>query len=286
MIQEKEVKDYVKEILKKFYDILYKKRIDKGKLLLDEEMIFQAIKDPTKGDIKIIVIYDNVFHIFIESKRHANTYFVVMNDLEAGRFTDRRPFDYYLYSSDPKENYNLYLASISDIETIQKSKELENKWQFYSIELGISQPPLQEKEEIPENIDILDWDKKWEIYKKLSDFDPRKKELQKQLYGFTIKYKKYKQPIEEEKFLLIDPFKINEFIGMITRDIYPINLRNVLRRDYKKEHQKLVEYAKSVLESLNEEVQNRKERFQDSEDYKEYLKNIEKEIFRQINLLE
>lgn len=286
MVQEIEVKDYVKEILKKFYDILYKKRIEKGKLLIDEEIIFQSIKEPTKGDIKIIVIYDKIFHIFIPSKRHADSYFVIMNDLESNMYTDRRPYDYYISSSDPKENYNLYLASMSDINILQRASNSENKWQFYSIELGISQPPLQKKEEIPENIDILDWDSKWNIYKKLSEVDSRKKELQKQFFGFSIKYKKYKQEVEEEKFFIMEPFKINEIIGMIAREIYPINLRNVLRRDYKKEHQKLVDYTKSVLESLNQQVQNRKNRFNNSEDYKEYLKNIEKEIFRQINLLE
>jgi hypothetical protein len=73
---------------------------------------------------------------------------------------------------------------------------------------------------------------------------------------------------------------------MIARDIYPINLRNVLRRDYKKDHENLVAYAVKVLNTLNSEVQQRKEAFNNSQDYLEYLKNIEKEIFRQISLLE
>ncbi len=285
MVQQNEVKEYVKEILKKYYDILHKKRIDKGKLLIDEEIIYQAIQNPLKGDIKIIVIQDKIYHIFIESKRHANYYFVVMNDLEAGHYIDRRPFDYYVYTTNPKENYNLYIASITDNNTIQQAKLFENKWEFYSIELGIFQPPQKEKESIPENIELLDADKQWEVFKKLSDHDPKKKELQKQFYGFRIKYKKYKQP-EEEVFLIIEPSRITEYIGMIARDIYPINLRNVLRRDYKKDHENLVAYVVKVLNTLNSEVQQKKQAFTNNSDYLEYLKSIEKEIFRQISLLE
>jgi len=285
MVQQNEVKEYVKEILKKYYDILHKKRIDKGKLLIDEEIIYQSIQNPLKGDIKIIVIQDKIYHIFIESKRHANYYFVVMNDLEAGHYIDRRPFDYYVYTNNPKDNYNLYIASISDNNTIQQAKLFENKWEFYSIELGIFQPQQKEKESFPENIELLDADKQWEVFKKLPDQDPRKKEIQKQFYGFRIKYKKYKQS-EEEVFLIIEPSKITEYIGMIARDIYPINLRNVLRRDYKKDHENLVAYAVKVLNTLNSEVQQRKEAFNNNQDYLEYLKSIEKEIFRQISLLE
>ncbi len=286
MIQEKEVKNHVKENLKKLYDSLLDKRIKRGKLLQDEEIIFQAIKDPTKGDIKITVIYDNDFHIFIESKRHNNTYFIVMNDKEAMKYNDRRSYDYYLYSSDPNENYNLYLASINDMEILKNSKNFENKWQFYSIELGIYQPKSQEKEIIPDNIEQLDWDQKWTVYKKLSDLDPKKHELKNQLFGFHLKYKKYKETKEEERFILIEPPRIIELVGMIPRDIYPINLRNVLRRDFKKEHIALINYTKHVLESFLNEVQNRKKLFNNSYDYIEYLNALEKEIFRQINLLE
>ncbi len=285
MIQEKEVKDYVKEILESYYQSLEQKRKNKGKLLQDEEIIYQAIKDPTRGDIKILVIYDSILHVFIESKRHPGSYFSVMNDLEARRFIDRRPFDYYIFNSDPKNNYNLYLCSASDNQLILKSKEFNNKWQFYSIELKMFKPIEKNKEIIPENLDNLSLDQKWDVFKKLPELDPRKKELQKEFYGFKLKYKKYKQPAEEEKFLLIEPHKIKELVGMISREIYPINLRDVLRRDYKKEHIQLIDYTKNILNSFLEEVQRRKNLIS-KEDYLEYLKTIENEIQRQILLLE
>lgn len=286
MIQEKEVKHHVKENLKKLYDSLLDKRIKKGKLLQDEEIIFQAIKDPSKGDIKITVVYDNDFHIFIESKRHNNTYFSVMNDKEASRFSDRRPFDHYIYSSDPNENFNIYIASINDMEILKKARNSQNIWQFYSIELGIYQPKLQEKEVLPENIELLEWDQKWDIYKKLPDIDPRKQELKNQLFGFNLKYKKYKETNEDERFILIEPVRVTELVGMIAREIYPINLRNVLRRDYKKEHIALITYTRHILENFFNEVENRRKLFNNSFDYIEYLNALEKEILRQINLLE
>ncbi|MFN3604140.1 MAG: hypothetical protein ACK4UJ_05490 [Leptonema sp. (in: bacteria)] len=281
---ETEVKNYLREIIKKYFEILTKKRIQRGKLILEEEMIYESLRNPKKGDVKIILIFDKKYQIFFEDKKHPKSYLSLMNDEEAGIFPERRAIDYYIsIPNHPKENYNLYLTTPRDREILKNTKE--NIWEFYSLELEIVENFELPKEEIPENVDTLSWDDKWKIYRKLNELDNRKKELHKQLFGFKIKYKKYKSP-EEEKNFIIDPGSVTQIVGMISREIYPPNLRTVLRRDYKREHQQLLEYTKKILTQLSELVQEKKSLFKNSSHYIEHLESIEKEISRQISLLE
>lgn len=278
-----ELKNHLKEVIKKFYQLLEKKRIQRGKLLVEEELIYDALRNPKKGDVKIIVILDKVYHIFFESKKQKDNYLSLMNDVEAKFYPERRPLDYYAGSNQPEENYNLYIPSLSDLNLIKETKD--NRWEFYSIELEIIEYFEKPKEEIPKNIEELNWDEKWKIYGKLNEFDPRRKELQKLFFGYRLKYRRYKST-EEERVIIIEPGEIISKVGMIAREIYPLNLRIVLRRDFKKEHQELSEYTKKVLNKLSEIIQERKKNFTNSYQYIEYLQNIEKEIYRQINLLE
>ncbi len=288
MFQEKEIKAYVKEKIEKLLTILENKKIRRGKLLQDEEIIYQSLKNPFKGDIKLLVVIDNnKTHIFIEDKRHVDSYFVIMNDKEANSYSARRAVDYYSFTNIPEENYNIYLISQQDNREIIQNPKFQ-KIKFYSIELGLvdvnfSEVPKSEID-INANIDSLDWDQKWELFKKLSDYDPRKKELMKDLFGFNLRFKKYKMP-EDLYYFIIEPMRIREIVGMVVRDIYPVNLRVVLRRDYIKEHNELVKYAKSVLEELKEQVEIKKNNFKNSSDYMLYLSKIEEEIQYQINQL-
>lgn len=278
-----ELKNHLKDVIKKFYQILERKRIQKGKLLVEEELIYESLRNPKKGDVKIIVILDKVYHIFFESKKQKDSYLSLMNDVEAKFYPERRPLDYYVGSNQPEENYNLYIPSISDLNLIKEPKE--NRWEFYSIELEIIEHFEKPKEEIPKDLEALNLDEKWKIYVKLDEFDPRKQELRKLFFGFKLKYRRYKSP-EEERMIIIEPEEIVSKVGMIAREIYPLNLRIVLRRDFKKDHQELSEYTKKVLNKLSEMVQERKKNFTNSVQYIEYLQNMEKEIYRQINLLE
>ncbi len=281
-----EIKSDIKEIIKKYYLILEKKRIQRGKLLAEEEVIYNSIRNPKNGDVKIIVFFNNnhSYQIFFENKKHPDSYLSLMNDLEAGYYPERRALDHYVYNSQaPKENYNLFLASPDDIRILKQ--ERNNIWKFYSAELGIVETDELPKEEIPKDFNSLSWDEKWNLYLKLNDFDTRKKELHKLFFGFTLKYKAYKSK-EEEKFLIIEPKTVQEKVGMIARDIYPINLRSILRRDYMKEHQEIKNYTIQILNQLNQIVQQKKSYFKNSNSYIEYLDSIQKEIQRQILLLE
>lgn len=285
MIQEYEAKSHVKNVLRKYYFGLETKRSNRGKLLIDEEMFYHALKEPTRGDVRIIVILENTYHVFLESKRHAKTFFAVMNDIEASHYPDRRPYDYYLISSEPSENYNLYIASFSDLNMIDNAREFVNMLQFYSIVLELFQPVIKMQEEKKEIPALTEEDQKWQRFLKMSPFDPQKRELEQHFFGFTVKYRKFKQK-EEEKRMLIPPLKVKELIGMIARDIYPLNLRVIIRKDYKEEHQELINYIKQVLRNIEFQVDERRKLFQASKDYIEYLNAIKKEIQYQIQQLE
>lgn len=292
MLQEREIKEHVKEVLRKYYQSLTTKKNQRGKLLIDEEMIYNAIREPSRGDVKIVVLVDKSYHVFIESKRHAKSYFCVMNDTEAYQYTDRRPYDYFVSSPDPNQNYNLYIASVFDLNMLDNAKEKVNKLSFYSMILGILKPVGQDTQyndksqgEKRENIELAEGDLKWQHYRKLSDLDPKKKELEEYFFGFRLKFRRYKQPEEERKIIIL-PTKIKEMVGMIARDIYPLNLRNVLRKDFQKDHESLVRYTIQVLSNLNDLVNEKRKNVKQSNEYIKYLDELEKEINYQISLLE
>lgn len=275
----------VKETFLGLLESFEKKRLSGRRLVSDEELIYNSLKNPKLGDVKIIVFPGPPIQIFVNNRRDPDSPFAVMDGQQRRDFIERRPVE------ELKDNEllpALYLISYTDRETL-KNPSLE-RIEFYSVFLGLIEQ--QEEQRLPPGHELLErpyetlnYSEKMTLSKVLAKADPLRNRIKIELFDFSLKYARYKQS-EEQRIISIPPDQIAEHIGQLSRDMYPPNLRTILLRDFPKEHDRICGYVKDRLESLARLITGRLDL--DNGQYSSYLRQVQQSItdqIRQIDML-
>ncbi len=248
------VEQKVKENLQGLLEYFEKKRRSGRAMISDEEIIYNSLKNPRLGDIKVIVFPGPPVQIFLSNRRDPNSPFAVMDAAERRNFIERRPLD----EIDDSESLPcLYLISYSDREMMRNSDI--PRVEFYSIYLNLSGEAPAQKEEVDirsKPYDSLDYSERMNLYRSISAVDPLRERIARDLFDFSIQYARYKQP-EKQQTLRIPPEQVNEYLGQFSRDMYPKNLRMVLLRDFPADHEHYCKYVKDRMTALSGIVQSR-----------------------------
>lgn len=248
------VEQKVKENLQGLLEYFEKKRRSGRAMISDEEIIYNSLKNPRLGDIKVIVFPGPPVQIFLSNRRDPNSPFAVMDAAERRNFIERRPLD----EIDDSESLPcLYLISFSDRE-MMRNPDIP-RVEFYSIYLNLSGEAPAQNEEVDirsKPYDSLDYSERMNLYRSISAVDPLRERIARDLFDFSIQFARYKQP-EKQQTLRIPPEQVNEYLGQFSRDMYPKNLRMVLLRDFPADHEHYCKYVKDRMTALSGIVQSR-----------------------------
>ncbi|MBW7856771.1 MAG: hypothetical protein H3C43_00330 [Leptonema sp. (in: Bacteria)] len=277
------VEQKVKEVFIGLLESFEKKRLSGRKLVSDEEIIYNSLKNPKLGDVKVTVFPGPPIQIFINNRRDPDSPFAVMDSQQRRDFIERRAVE---ESKDNDIAPALYLISFNDRETL-KNPNLE-RVEFYSVFLGLVDD--QEEKRLPPGHELLDRpyeslnpSEKMILLNVLAKADPIRNRIKTELFDFSLKYARYKQS-EEQRIVTIPPDQIAEHIGQLSRDMYPQNLRTILLRDFPKDHDRICNYVKDRLESLNRLITGRLDL--DDGQYSYYLRQIQQSIVDQIRQID
>lgn len=72
------VEQKVKEILQGLLEYFEKKRLSGRKMISDEEIVYNSLKNPRLGDIKVLVFPGPPVQVFLSNRRDPNSPFAVM----------------------------------------------------------------------------------------------------------------------------------------------------------------------------------------------------------------
>lgn len=248
------VEQKVKENLRGLLEYFEKKRRSGRAMISDEEIVYNSLKNPRLGDIKVIVFPGPPVQIFLSNRRDPNSPFAVMDAAERRNFIERRPLD----EIDDSESLPcLYLISFSDRE-MMRNPDIP-RVEFYSIYLNLSGEAPAQNEEVDirsKPYDSLDYSERMNLYRSISAVDPLRERIARDLFDFSIQFARYKQP-EKQQTLRIPPEQVNEYLGQFSRDMYPKNLRMVLLRDFPADHEHYCKYVKDRMTALSGIVQSR-----------------------------
>jgi len=220
-------------------------------LVKDEEIVLQSLMHPERGDVLVTVVKDHrELHIFLSNRRDVTSPFVVMDAHEMRRHPARRPVDSMHIPKE--ENRGLFLSSQQDRDLIQRHEA--DRADIYSIHFGIAEARVQPEYKKPAEFGIAE---KMEFVKRHDHGDPAAQNYSNELYGFRVTYAKYKgQP--HEVLIVLPPEKEMLYIGQMVRDIYPYNMRVLLRKDDLQLHNSHIAEAQAALARLRDMVQERK----------------------------
>ena len=252
--------DAVKQLLRGLVSTLQaKKAAAGGKLITDEETVLAALTHPERGDVVVSIVGSGAAReVFVSNKRDATTPFALMDTAELRRHPDRRTVD----GSRPEAREGriaLFLSSLHDQETFRQAAltridVYSSHFRLYEAApaaVASTEPDLKNKPlaqcTIPE---------KWTIYKRDWDFDNRRDAIERELFSFEVTFGAHKAPARKE-MVLLPPGKFGPNIGQMVRDIYPIGVRNSLRRDFPEDHKAKVGEANRALDGLREQILGR-----------------------------
>lgn len=251
-----ETERIVKEKLLGLLESLEKKRISGHKLISDEDTVYTSLKNPRLGDIKVTVFPGKSLQVFLSNRRSPESPFSVMDASERRLYIERRPVEEV---SDRDVLPALYLISHSDREMIHNP---ENKRvEFFSAFLNLvpdTGQPSGPPDITARPYEDLAPEERMELLRRVSSTDPIRERIMRDLFEFNVTFARYKQP-EKLHTLRFPPGQVQEYVGQMSRDIYPQNLRYVLLRDYPADHDKFAAYLKDRLASLKNLVQGRRD---------------------------
>jgi hypothetical protein len=271
------VEQRVKEILQGLLQSLERKRLSGRKLISDEEIVYNSLKNPRLGDIKVIVMPGPPLQVFVANRRDAASPFAVMDPDERRNYVERRPLDEI---KDGGGLPSLYLISVGDREMLKNPKL--PRFEFYSSYLNLSGDSHQSGEEVDlksKPYESLTNEDRMAMLRTLSPVDPLREQIAKDLFDFVVSYARYKQP-DKQQTIRIPPDQIREYLGQFSRDMYPQNLRMVLMRDFPADHDRYCAYVKDRMKALGRIVQSRLDGA--SSEYAAYLREILRGIEDQI----
>ena len=261
---------------------------NRGAMLSEEETVLNGLLHPQRGDILISILrLGQDLNIFVQNPRDPDNPFVVMNPRDHGKNPGRRK----LNTSDSQlqeGEFALFLSTAQDRELFRISKD-----QFinlYSIELEIAEnrPEASDREQDlrRKHLSECTEDERWKIYKANWDFDSRRKIIIEDMMTIPVLYAKYKQPVKQQN-LSLEPGIFESSLHQMIRDIYPSNLRPVLKKDFPREHDEKIKEVMDCLKSVRIKIQEKINGSQTPEfiDYlKEYDAHIEEIITRDPHL--
>lgn len=271
------VEQRVKEILLGLLKYFEKKRLSGRKMISDEEIVYNSLKNPRLGDIKVIVFAGPPVQVFLSNRRDPNSPFAVMDAAERRNYIERRPLDKAI---DSELLPSLFLISFADREMLRNPDK--ERFEFYSSCLNLSGnagPIVEEVDLRSKPYDSLTPAERMEMLHSLSAVDPLREQIEKDLFDFTINYARYKQP-DKQQVIRLRPGQVREYLGQFSRDMYPQNLRMVLMRDFPADHDRYCSYVKDRMSALARIVQSRLEGA--SGKYVGYLEEVMRGIEEQI----
>ncbi|MBE7440093.1 MAG: hypothetical protein HS115_16700 [Spirochaetales bacterium] len=227
-----------------------------GTLIPDEEYILESLTHPERGDVMVLMVRQpKSMELFLSNRRDASNPFVVMDKDSARRNPGRRPLNH-----DPsglKEGeWGLFINSIQDRELLRVEVPVEAYSSHFG--LGDSIRPAQtlapDLESRP--VHALAESERWLLFKRGLEPTDAGNKIERELFGFQVHYAKYKAAVREETVVL-NPRKLKQNVGQMIRDIYPYNVRVILRRDFPLEHAQKIKDMETALKSLISEVRNR-----------------------------
>ncbi|MCE9597722.1 MAG: hypothetical protein K8S54_07120 [Spirochaetia bacterium] len=237
-------------------------------LLKDEEIVIQSLLHPERGDVLITILRDHrELHLFISNRRDANAPFVIMDFATFRKHPGRRPID-NIHSLKEGE-YGIFLASQQDLDLIKSNANM--KVELYSVHLGVHESPIEHKVEhkTPAQFGTTE---KWEAIRRSEVEDSTVQEYIKELFGFGVTYARYNQQPRHEH-IVIRPDKEKLFVGQLIRDMYPYNVRVILRKEHPDQHKARLADVHGALRKLREEVTHKN---QDGipQGYSQYLSHL------------
>lgn len=221
-------------------------------LSTDEEIILQSLSHPERGDVKIMLAnLDNRDQVFISNRRDPSSPFSVMDKDLIRLYPGRRSVDGVTKQTLIDGQFALFIITITDREYLRMNESTID--QFFSVHLGIHDDMDQKSHTVNDymlrSVDNWSMDEKLDSLNRLDWGDPKILAVEKELFGFSLAFAKYKQKSAEE-LVVLSPRKPVERISQLIRDIYPYNVRVVLRRDFPKEHAAKLEETREVLRNL------------------------------------
>ncbi len=228
----------------------------KGTLLSEEESILGTLIHPERGDLMLKLLREKKeIHVFINNPRDPNTFFSIMSNEDARKNTGRRMIGGNSGTEHEEDGSSLYLINAHDRDAlIDPRSEVIS---LYTNVFGLSETPVREvsAEETLKNkpYENCTFSEKWIIYKKDWEMDRRRTSIAVELFQCELSYARFKQPVKSERIML-SPEKYRESVGQISRDIYPVNVQMVLKKDFPVDHKKKAAEVAEVLLSLKKRV--------------------------------
>ena len=271
------VEQRVKEILLGLLKYFEKKRLSGRKMISDEEIVYNSLKNPRLGDIKVLVFPGPPVQVFLSNRRDPNSPFAVMDAGERRNYIERRSLDEV---NDSESLPSLFLISFADREMIKNPNNVRSE--FYSTYLNLSgnAEPIVEKNDLRSKpYDSTTHDERMAMLHSLSPVDPLREQIAKDLFDFIISYARYKQA-DKQQTIRLPPGQVREYLGQFSRDMYPQNLRLVLLRDFPADHDRYCSYVKDRMSALARIVQSRIDVA--TGEYARYLREVMRGIEEQI----
>lgn len=256
-----------------------KKRATGRKLISDEDAVYTALRNPRLGDIRVTVFPGKNLQVFVSNKRNPDSPFVVMEAEDRRQYVERRPLD---DQAERDTLPGLYLIDHSDREML-RDKEVA-RVDFFSAFLKLNgETDVPTGPVVQRPYEDLDLEERMEMLQKLTPTDPMRERIARDLFEFTLTFARYKQP-EKPHVVRFPPGQVREYVGQLSRDMYPQNLRYVFLRDFAGDHEKYSMYVRDRLTALKNLVQGRRDLAGGR--YAEYLHDIQIGVDEQIAKLD
>jgi hypothetical protein len=248
---------------------------DKSSLLTEEEAVLNSIINPERGDIKITLMRDKKETvIFVNNQRDPENPFVVMNYADQKRFSGRRPLN-TLFRNLKEGEHALYISSGQDKELLANTGI--TKIVFYLTQITETQKaqvaPTSGTDHLKTKpLAECTVDEKFIIYKRGWGFDTRMNQITAELFTLELLFARYNQPVKKE-LINIEPLKFKVSIHQMIRDVYPYNIRVLLRKEFPEDHEKKLQEVMDILKTLLIKIEEKSE-FAGDGDYGIFLKEV------------
>jgi hypothetical protein len=232
-----------------------RKGVGTSGIIPDEEIVLTSLQHPERGDVVITALRDSRgrLQMFISNRRDQDSPFAVMSGRDVRNFPERRLLNSRPTSSLKEDEFALFLITLHDKEALQAP--LTNKWKIFSTHFSLNETEAH-KPKIGDDLKVkplsaCTLEEKLQIIKRNWPGDSRRDALEKELYGFSFNYSKYKMPERSEEILL-SPDHYRERVAQFIRDMYPYGIRTTVRRDYPKEHKQRLDDVHAALKRLSD----------------------------------
>ncbi len=217
----------------------------------DEDIVLQSLAHPERGDVLVSAVREGhgPLQVFISNRRDADNPFAVMSPSMVRDFPGRRPLNNRLNLKDGE--HSLYLITVQDRDLLRTRRNdvVEGFSAHFQLHNNPTFTPKQADELKLKPLAQCTVEEKWQIYKKGYPGDNRPEQIEHELLSFPVSFARYTQA-QKSEMIVLPPQRYKERVGQLIRDIYPGNVRGMLRRDYPAEHQQLLNAVKTVLTAL------------------------------------